>query len=166
MRVTVSTEYTATCCSRQWILFCKENCVKTCPFYECFGCTSTYFASFVRIYTLFPFAERLAVGVESPYIATELKNGLISILLRITIMIQSVRIRMEINVHCLCGLNAYMVFTPLETYVFLAPLMRRQENFVPNGITTIYSLTRIVWNSGDLTYYFILCGFHTIWVQL
>ena len=76
MRVTVirSTECSATCCSRQWILFCKDNCAKTYPFYECFGCTSTYFAVFVRIYscTLFPFAEMLEVRVESPYIATEL----------------------------------------------------------------------------------------------
>ena len=133
IRVTVSTECTATCCSQQRFIFHKENCAKTYPFHVCFECTSTYFEGFARIYsrTLFPFAALLA---------TELSNSLISILLRMMIMIQSVRIRMEINIHCLCGSNWYMVFIPLETYLFLALLTHCQENFVSNGITTIYPI--------------------------
>ena len=41
---------------------------------QVFECANTYFAGFVRIYsrTLFPFAVLQAVGVDSPYLATEL----------------------------------------------------------------------------------------------
>ena len=40
----------------------------------------------------------------------------------------------------MCGSSGYMVVIPLETYIFLALLTRRQENSVSKGITTIYPI--------------------------
>ena len=64
-------------------------------------------------------------------------------------MIKSVRIRLEIIVHCLCGSDRYIVAIPFKfgNHRFLAPLMYCQENscfqlynyHIPVGTTqTVY----------------------------
>ena len=44
----------------------------------------------------------------------------------------------EINIHCLCGSNGYMVVIPLETKFNWRHVSEARKTYISNGINTIY----------------------------
>ena len=97
--------------------------------YICFGCTSTYFSGFVRIYSriLFPSAALLwGLRVYS--------NGLWKWLNFDSVT----NINQDTVSQNKDGSERCIWLYPIETTVFLAPLTRRQEYSLANGLTTIY----------------------------